>query len=91
MRHALLIKPNGETLHIEPQFGNKFEPEEVKANIGGWIELVGKTHIGKIRIPAYGDEEARLKNATFNHYASRLVGYQLYGDIMFIPKDMFVW
>lgn len=65
---AQIIKTTGEVVEVSPKNGKDFSLEELKAIVGGWIEVVS-LHDGRLIVC---DEEGKLKGKNRNHKATDL-------------------
>ena len=65
---AQIIKTTGEVVEVSPKNGKDFSLEELKAIVGGWIEVVS-LHDGRLIVC---DEEGKLKGKDRNHKATDL-------------------
>ena len=65
---AHIIKTTGEVVEVSPKNGKDFSLEELKAIVGGWIEVVS-LHDGRLIVC---DEEGKLKGKDRNHKATDL-------------------
>lgn len=83
---SLWIRSSGEVTEILPK-GITWTLEEIQQKVGGYFEIVGRTHMA----PEYlmlVDEEGELKSgAVVNRRASLMAGQEIVGDVLIVHRD----
>ena len=83
---ALIIKVNGEYEYRSPLDNQYFTIDELQEMIGGgYVEVLPSMEES---VMAIGDEEGKLKGLSINFLASSLLGYEVVGDIAFVPVSL---
>lgn len=81
---AKIIKSNGKIENVEPKNGSNFTLEELKAFVGGWVEIVYMPHDELMVV----NEEGKLADLPINRTATLIYqeafGYSdvIVGDVL---------
>lgn len=99
MTTAIVLYADGSAKEVSPANGKKFAYEEVYALLGPNVTTIRAANalgVGKGGLPVPGlnilvvDEEAAMKvGRVLNRSASRMVGYLIYGNVLYCGKKQF--
>ena len=79
---AFLYRTNGSIDIVRPSDGKHFALDELQRHVGGYVEV--KKYAP--RWVAVFNEDGRLKELPPNLSASDRVGFELVGDVLFVPE-----
>lgn len=88
---ALIYRASGDVENVEPKNGTDFQLEELKAIVGGWIEIKFLSD-DKGRVMVL-NEEGKLRNLPYNERATMLYRKFVYehdfivGDVLICDKS----
>lgn len=85
---ADLYKADGHIVNTKPANGEAFTMEELMGHIGGYVEIVARSHsTDDQELLLIGDEDGKLIRKPYNVNASVIAGTALVGDILIITND----
>lgn len=78
------IRAGGEIIPVLPSKGVRFSLEEVQKMVGGFVERVRLLERAVMLV----NEEGIPLRLPFNRLASEMVGTDIFGDVVVLPRGM---